>query len=254
MENSMYGFTRASAKVVLRLMQGFLHKGHCLIMDNFYNSVNLTRFLKSNKTDVIGTLNRRRLGTPRDIQTINEKRMERGAVVARHCGDLSVLSRKDVKLVATVSSYHNADMMPGRRAGQQILKPVVVNDYNKYMGCVDLKDQMLSMYLIERKRGLKWYLKVFKRLMNISILNIYIIHRANSTNPLSRRQFRYKLAEQLVQRYPNCIIPRIINPPALLRLDGDKHFPIYANSLEDRAESKRNKIKRNRCVRCSKKK
>lgn len=222
----MYGFTSASAKVVLRLMQGFLHKGHCLTMDNFYISVNLTRFLKSNKTDVIGTLNRRRLETPRDIQTINEKRMERGAVVARHCGDVSVLSWKDVKLVTTVSTYHNADMMPGRRAGQQILKPVVVNDYNKYMGGVDLKDQMLSMYLIERKRGIKWYLKVFKRLMNISILNIYIIHRANSTNPLSHRQFRYKLAEQLVQRYPNFIIPRIINPPALLRLDGDKHFPI----------------------------
>lgn len=252
--NSMYGFTSASAKVVLRLMQGFLHKGHCLVMDNFYNSVKLARFLKSNKTDVIGTLNRRRMGTPGDIQIINEKRLQKGTVVARHCGDVSVLSWKDVKLVTTVSTYHNADMRPGRRAGQDILKPLVVHDYNKYMGGVDLKDQKLSMYLMERKRGIKWYMKVFKRLMNVSILNTYIIHRENSTNPLSHRQFRYKLAEQLVQRYSNFVILRVINPPAILRLDRNNHFPIYANSLEDRVGSKRNKIKRNRCVRCSIKK
>ncbi|XP_026728811.1 piggyBac transposable element-derived protein 4-like isoform X2 [Trichoplusia ni] len=253
-EDSLYGFTSASAKVVLRLMQRFLNKGHCLVMDNFYNSVTLTRFLKLNKTDVIGTLNRRRMGTPRDIQILNERKLQKAAVVSRHCGDVSVLSWKDVKLVTTVSTYHNADMLPGRRAGQQILKPVVVHDYNKYMGGVDLKDQMLSMYLMERKRGMKWYLKVFKRLINVSILNIFIIHRENSTNPLSHRQFRYKLAEQLAQKYPNLTLSRLINPPALLRLDGDNHFPIYADSLEDRAGSKRNKIKRNRCVRCSLKK
>lgn len=30
----------------------------------------------------------------------------------------------------------------------------MVHDYNKYMGGVDLKDQKMSMYLLERKRGI----------------------------------------------------------------------------------------------------
>ncbi|CAK1540608.1 unnamed protein product [Leptosia nina] len=145
-------FTSASAKVVLRLMKGFLHKGHCLFMDNFYNSLRLARFLKFNKTDVVGTLNRRRIGTPGEIKTLLENKVPRGAVTSRHCGDVSVLSWKDVRLVTTVSTFHNANMMPGRRAGRPILKPVVVHDYNKYMGGVDLKIKCF-MYLWSEKGG-----------------------------------------------------------------------------------------------------
>ncbi|CAK1548684.1 unnamed protein product [Leptosia nina] len=248
-ENSSNGFTSASAKVVLRLMEGFLHKGHCLFMDNFCNSLRLARFLKFNKTDVVGTLNRRSIGTPGEIKTPLEKKVPRGAVTSRHCGDVSVLSWKDVRLVTTVSTFHNANMMPGRRAGQ--LKPVVVHDYNKYTGGVDLKDRKLSMYSREPERGVKLYLKILERLINVSIFNIFIIHWQNSDNPLTHRQFRHKLVKQLVQVRPN---PRVMTPPALSRLDGFNHFPMHSNSVENRVENKRVKFKRNRCVRCSLKK
>lgn len=82
-------------------------------MDNFYNSVRLCRLLKYKKTDVIGTLNRRRVDTPDDIKRLNEKQMAKGAMISRHCGDVSVVAWKDVKLVTTVSTYHNSDVVPG---------------------------------------------------------------------------------------------------------------------------------------------
>jgi hypothetical protein len=48
------------------------------------------------------------------------------------------------------------------------------------MGRVDLKDLLLHSYVIGKKRMNKWYMKLFYRLLNTSILNAIIIYR-NST-------------------------------------------------------------------------
>jgi hypothetical protein len=47
------------------------------------------------------------------------------------------------------------------------------------MGGVDLKDQLLHSYLIERKQMNK-YMKLFSRLLNTSVLNAMIIYRNNT--------------------------------------------------------------------------
>lgn len=195
----VHGFTGAS-KIVLQLMNGYIHKGHCLVMDNFYNSVSLIRFQKEQcRTDVLGTLIS---GEKTLLQTkvLVERRIKKGEIVARHCSNITVLSWKDVKLVTIISTFHNAGTAPGQRAGVACNKPLVVHSYNKYMGGVDLKDQKLSTYLLERNRGLKWYIKVFRRLLNISILNTFIIYLANSqerSRKLTHREYRYALAKTL---------------------------------------------------------
>jgi hypothetical protein len=62
---------------------------------------------------------------------------------------------------------------------KEVRKPVIKTDYNKKGGLIDLKDQMLQMYLIERKRMHKWYHKLIKRLLNASVLNAPIAYRKN---------------------------------------------------------------------------
>lgn len=140
-------------------MEGFLDAGH-LVMDNWYNQLPLTRYLKTRKTDIIGTLNRRRRHVPDLIKNLNEG-MLRGQHVSCHCGDLSITAWKDVKLVTTISTYHDDQMVVGRRAGQEVDKPISIYQYNKYMGGVDLKDQKLSMYLYKgiQKTGRYQYSK-----------------------------------------------------------------------------------------------
>lgn len=132
-------------------------------------------------------------------------------------------------------------------------KPLVVHSYNKYMGGVDLKDQKLSMYLLERKRGLKWYIKVFRRLLNISILNTFIIYRANSqdrSRKLTHREYRYALAKAL-SRQDNQItrIRPAIQHPRGERLDGTEHFPEHEEA-DERVTKGRVRYKRGRCVLC----
>lgn len=255
-ERPIFGFTSATAKIVLEIFKDYLGKGYKLFMDNFYNSVTLCRFLKRQKTDVVGTFNRRRVDCPRDIKTLNEKRVPRGTVVSRHCGDVAVVAWKDVRLVTTVSTCHNADMAPGQRAGQDCEKPQVIHEYNQFMGGVDLKDQKLSMYLLERKRGIKWYIKVFRRFVNVTILNCYIIYCSNigQHTKMTHREFRYKLAEELCAKYGHNvpIRQRLRNPCARLDKSLD-HFPEHCE-IAQRTTVRQDRFKRARCVRCNAKK
>lgn len=249
-EEPIHGFSAPTEKVVLKLMEGFLDVGHCLVMDNWYNQLPLTRYLKLRATDLIGTLNRRRQHVPAVIKNANDQ-MLRGHHVSCHCGDLSLTVWKDVKLVTTISTYHDDQMVPGRRAGEDVQKPVSVSEYNKYMGGVDLKDQKLSMYLLERKRGLKWYIKVFRRLVNISILNSYIIYLKHPLiSPLTHRQFRYKLAEELCVQFPRTEPARPVaqGSSILTRLDNaPDHYPAQTEPIS----GKPSQHVRRRCMRCS---
>jgi hypothetical protein len=75
-----------------------------------------------------------------------------------------------------VSTYHCADTQRVSKRGKETEKPLCVIDYN-HMGGVDLKDQLLHMYVVERKRMTKWYLKRFKKLLNSTVLNSFVVYR-----------------------------------------------------------------------------
>ncbi|XP_028157151.1 piggyBac transposable element-derived protein 4-like isoform X1 [Ostrinia furnacalis] len=254
---STHGFTNCTAKVVLELMDGYLDVGHTLVVDNWYNRLSLTRFLKRRHTDVIGTMNRRLMNVPDDIKNLNEKRMLRGQQVARHCGDISLIAWKDVKLVTVMSTYHNDLQSPSPTKQvdkKSILKPNTILEYNKYMGGADSKDQKLSMYLLERKRGQKWYMKVFKRLLNTSLLNTFIIYTKNPMpRPLTHREFRVEVALGLLEHFSSKETP--VNPLTPASPDLDKnvrrlqvadHFPAHTGKMPGK-----NKHKQLRCVRCT---
>jgi hypothetical protein len=60
--------------------------------------------------------------------------------------------------VLTISTFHDTEMKSDTKRGKETRKPVCVIDYNKWMGGIDLKDQLLHMYLVEKKCMHKWYM------------------------------------------------------------------------------------------------
>ena len=50
------------------------------------------------------------------------------------------------------------------KRGKYVKEPHCVIDYNTNMGGVDLKYQLLNMYLLERKRISRCDIKLFKRI------------------------------------------------------------------------------------------
>lgn len=49
------------------------------------------------------------------------------------------------------------------------------------IGAVDLKDLRLQPYLLQRNKGIK-YIKIFKRLLNVNILNSYILYGSSNSH------------------------------------------------------------------------
>jgi hypothetical protein len=94
------------------------------------------------------------------------------------------------KNVTTISNYHSHVIRTVTIRGKEVVKPVSVLYYNKWMIGVDLKDQLLHSYLIDRKRIDKWYMKLFRRLLNTSILNVMIIYRRNTGKTIDQLSFR----------------------------------------------------------------
>lgn len=247
-----------STKVVLELLKGLDGRGHCLTMDNFYNCPSLARYLKTKGFDCLGTLRTCRRNVPNDIAKV-PKNVPKGTIIARQCGDVSIITWKDSKLVNIISTFHDDSTFVGSKAGKTLVKPICVRDYNNTMGGIDLKDQKLSMYLLERKRGLKWYVKIFKRLLNVSILNAYIMYseslRRRGKPAMTHREFRYDLAKSIVERHRSLEISRPIGE--LMRLRRDiVHVPRYLSGSVNRKRCKictgvgRSKLVNSHCFTC----
>ncbi|KAI8432971.1 hypothetical protein MSG28_013858 [Choristoneura fumiferana] len=239
---------RSHAKMTLKLMQTFLDKGHSVAMDATYTQVPLTRYLKTRRTDVIGLINKERPLIPEVIKNIDDKRLQKGELLSWQSGDISIISWKDAELTTIVSTYHKPDMvLVAQNSLSHMLPriPLALHDYNK---CNVDKDKKMS-YTMERKRGLKWYIKIFRRLLNSSILNAYVLYQSNcnTTKPISHRSFRYELAENLAVRFGTT---KISSQPASksmeVRLDGkNDHYPTHTET-----PSGKNRRSRRRCGRC----
>ena len=124
----------------------------------------------------------------------------KGELVAQHSEPVSVLKWKDKKEVTMISTYHGEETrMKLSKCRLEKQKPVSVLDYNENMGGVDLKDQLLQPYLLERKKMSKWYIKLFRRLLNITVINCMVICHANSGQTKTDHfKFRVELVQALL--------------------------------------------------------
>lgn len=77
--------TNASAKIVFDLIEPLPHRGHTLIMVNFYNCLLLARCLKLRQTDCYGTQRLNREFIPSSLRTLTKTELRHGEVVASYC-------------------------------------------------------------------------------------------------------------------------------------------------------------------------
>jgi len=66
-----------------------------------------------------------------------------------------------------ISRFHNTEVAKRNDKDAETVKPICVWDCNVAMIGVDLKDQKLLPYLLGEKRGSKWHIKFFKKLVNV---------------------------------------------------------------------------------------
>ena len=100
-----------------------------------------------------------------------------------------------------VSTYHSADTQRVSNKGEETEKPLCMTDYNHNMGGVDLKEQLLLMYMVKRKKMTKWYIRLFKRLLNPTVLNSFVIYRQVTGINIQQLSYRIQPVEGLFKIY-----------------------------------------------------
>lgn len=189
---------------------------HAVTIDRFYSSIPLAIELLSMSVYVVGTIMTRRLGYDRNVE---ESRKTRPSTIPRgsftFSRSLSVPSliafhwwdRKPVHYLCT-GSVMNASTINRNVKGAgptTVPCPQAVNDYQEWMGGVDVHDQLrLQTFSIQTSvRFAKYYKSLFLGLMDLVMVNAYISHKEackfTNTPALKRGEWYAVLHKQLLQ-------------------------------------------------------
>lgn len=165
----------------------------------------------------LGTIQRNRLGKSCKLpekKEILKSDVPRGTYhenVASFDGiDFSATSWKDNKQVLLLSTYVGAEPAETITRYEKKLKtnvqvscPRVIKEYNAHMGGVDLMDSFIGRYRI-RIKSRKWTTRLFYHLLDMTVINAWVLYKKVSTvNGKSKKDimkladFRTELADTL---------------------------------------------------------
>ena len=80
-----------------------------------------------------------------------------------------------------------------------VIKPAIVVDYNRHMGHVNNADRMANSYTASR-RTWKLTKKLFLHLLDLAIINSYILLSSCGGKKISHRDFRLTLIREMLAR------------------------------------------------------
>jgi hypothetical protein len=122
---------------------------------------------------------------------------------------------------------------------QPIYKPAAVIDYTNKMGGVDLSDQLMNYYHFLRRTN-KWWRKLWVHLLNMVIMNAYVLNKAYGTSKINHNAYRILIAQHLLG-------VDSFDSPLDLHVPGPSHGH-YPQRLAKSVNT--DKVKTRRCVHC----
>ncbi|XP_052901621.1 uncharacterized protein LOC128309304, partial [Anopheles moucheti] len=157
--------------VVKKLVDPYLNRGRNVTCDNFFTSLELAKFLKSKKTSLVGTVNKARREVPICVKNAKEKLYFTKAFKSDDI-TLTVYQGNTKKNVVLLSSM----LRDVRTGNDKKSKPETVSFYNSTKYGVDVVDQM-------------------------SGINAWVLYKELTKEKISRREFLFKLGEELAKEY-----------------------------------------------------
>ena len=160
--------------------------------DNWFTFLELQVLLRSWSIWTIGTIRSNRLRGCK-LKSENELcKSGRGSVDS--CVDtksgIAVVRWMDNSAVQLSSTHVAVETMASvkrwdRKQRKYITAscPAIVKEYNTHMGGVDLFDMLMSMYRVDHK-STKWYRRIFFWVINVSIVNGWLLYRRHSSQRL----------------------------------------------------------------------
>jgi hypothetical protein len=174
-------------------MSGYEKNGHNVTYDNFFTNLKLAKELSEKGISSVGTIRTNRRELP-DINAImkNNEIFSSKFVWFDNDISLTMYKCKRSKCVALLSSTHREYSIGiGRKK-----KPNTIEFYNKNKCGVDNADQMLRLYTT-RRGCRRWPVCVFYNILDMALLNSWIIYKAVNKSNISRSDFQLELSKEL---------------------------------------------------------
>lgn len=220
----------ATGNVVIRLTRSIPRSlGHKLFFDNYYTSVPLLVHLEKEGIHTSGTIRFNRLPDKDQLKADIEKN-PRGDFVEYICSykkkPVVFLAWKDNKVVSMVSTYRGS--LPVKtiqrydrkeKVRRDVKCPALIDIYNKHMGGVDTMDAMIGRQKIKIKSK-KWYLKLFFHLVDIAIVNAWLL--ARRVNAIDKNTTAWKFRVEVAQTLCASATPKKMGRPTAKSTDFSK--------------------------------
>jgi len=109
---------------------------------------------------------------------------------------LTAVVWKDKRDVCLLTNFHDPPREGNYRDEHgNAIKPTIVADYNRHMGHVDNSDRLANSYTASR-RTWKWTKKLFFHLLDLAIVNSYILLSSCGGKKISHRDFHLTLIRE----------------------------------------------------------
>ena len=175
---------------VMRLAHTCFSRGQYLYFDNYYTSPQVLGDLLLKHVGACGTLRVSRKGVPSLIS--HAKLLSGQALVSKRRHDIQYLCWRDKRQVNLASTIHKANTFQRRQRARNaehqrvVEKPVAIELYTDFMGGVDRADLMLWT-LLPCLKTVKWWIKMFLYLLEVSMINARIIYQAFHDDDMSKK-------------------------------------------------------------------
>ncbi|XP_042565014.1 uncharacterized protein LOC105912968 [Clupea harengus] len=190
--------------------RSYLGSGYHVYTDSFYTSPKLCRDVYGQSFGACGPYREHKKNCPRNTSNALNKSSDRGAIRWIRDGPLVFVKWMDTEEVSVCSTIHTAysgdtvqrTQRPknGASATKTYPCPSPVVEYNKYMGSVDLSDQLIQYFTAQHKT-IAWNGKLFLHFLDIAATNAYIIHNELASQrqqeALTHKAFMKELTAQL---------------------------------------------------------
>ncbi|KAL1953145.1 hypothetical protein VTO42DRAFT_3545 [Malbranchea cinnamomea] len=182
-----------TAKMVIEMIQAV----YSIYMDNYFNTVPLYKKLLEVSYGACGTA-RPTSGVPEillELKNNHSKALPWGSLYAKVEDDILCLAWQDNNIVLGLSTLHSPtafiaqkrkrpaktstnEALVRRVFGDEVIKeldiPAFINDYNHYMGAVDVSNQLRANYTVHRKTYRNW-LPLFYFFIDAVVVNAFRI-------------------------------------------------------------------------------
>ena len=207
--------------VVLALLVSLHNQNYQLYCDNFYSSPFLFQHLLPLGITTTGTVRVNRRGVPQavsQLKTILQHRTTprgKGYYIRERSSSIVYTCWNDNQVVCCLSTTH-----PGHSCGtvrrkcknistssfevQDVPIPLMIAQYNCYMGGVDKSDQLLQ-YHSSSRRATRYWKTLFYHMLDVAVTNAFVIYNwgrmEREEKAITENRFRDALILQIIERY-----------------------------------------------------